>query len=434
MSMKLILKPHRTKVLADRNGQKLFVLLSVVPEKQDISISAKISSVFVVDISGSMSAYYGGTRSTKLDLVKKSLSEISTLDLFDSSDQVGLITFDTSAYIVLRSEPFNKQSFLSAVSSINVGGGTSMDEGMRAAIDLLDSADNRHDSSRIRKIFLFTDGETMNEDECIELARECKQKHIEIVSFGVGDEYNENLLMEISDLTGGRARHITDLSIFSQYMDEEISLTKKEAITGADIQFRVSKGVEIVEGSKVVPNVIKLSVSSDRIELGNLLCDRENSFIITLNVPKRPPSKVRLAQAIFKYKMPGAHGGERTEETTLIVDYTMNQNEASITDREVMHYIQQLKVVDGFKQIVELTKRGDIEKATQILEQSRKTVTLTNNQELAKTIEMVGNELRKTGKLSNETIKTVKLETRTKTQSFNQGIIDEDEMRKISGT
>gem|GEM_PF-4411586 len=425
--MKLEIKPHRKKVLANQPGQKVFVLVSFRPEAGDAQKEVPTSLVFVVDVSGSMAMAYGAGNETKLELVSRSLQKMADEAPFSSEDRVGLVCFDTEANVLFPLQPFSSSELKNAANGLQPGGGTSMDQGISRAIGELDV----RGGAGKKTLFLFTDGETMNEEECLMLAQECKRKAIKIDAFGVGDEYNEDLLQQVSEgATFGKERHIEDLSDFSRILAEEFATSKKEIITQASLEFHLSREVKIQRAWKITPHFQVLEFAHQRVEMGNIPFHTESVFLLEVDAPQRKPTRVRLGQAVLRYR---EEDQDISQEHNLVIEYTENDEAARALDPEVMHYVGQKGLSEKISSATVFLKQGDMEKATQVLDEARNTAVLCGNEDLGNLISQALEEMNQSGTISEETRKTILVEGRGKTKPF-KGVIDNDAIRKSSGT
>ncbi len=428
--MRVELKTHREKVLADKSMQKLFLLVNFFPEKEEIILNTSINTVFVIDISGSMSDVVPGTVKNKLELAKDSMLKLTNSYLLGPSDNVGLVSYDTSANVIFNMESYNKNNLEAGISKLKIGGGTSMGEGIEKALELFEKSSG---NSNNNKIFLFTDGITFDDTKCREMAKKAHDSNVSIVSYGVGEEYNENLLMEISEETNSNARHIEDIKDFFQYISEELASSKKEAIKNANMNFHFSRGFEIEKAYRVFPSIVNYEISEQKIDFGNLFCDKENIFIIDINCPKREASKIRMTKVKTSYEL--SDGVPKQEEQDLLIEYTDEEFETNRVNEDVMYYLRQYNLQKHIEKAAKEVKNGDYEQAITYLNEAEKTALLSGNNEIFNKLQTTKNELMKNGKISGNTIKSLTVESKTMTMSIKKNNIafTSEEIRKMTG-
>lgn len=138
--------------------------------KEKKNAGARISAVFLTDVSGSMQ---GG----KLRAVKESL--IAGSNLISPENSIGLAVFSDKVQLVLPIRPFklqHKGAFHAAVQEMRASGGTAMYDGIAAALTMLLEERARNPGARLM-LFVLTDGETaqgMRFDDILPIIRALK--------------------------------------------------------------------------------------------------------------------------------------------------------------------------------------------------------------------------------------------------------------------
>jgi Ca-activated chloride channel family protein len=379
---------------------------------------------------------------TKIDIVIKSLQELIWSGKLDESDRISLVQFDDQASTLIGLTPATEISQLKSVVDglRNFSGGTCMGKAMSLALSLLS---NQNMTSR--RALIFTDGETFDEVECRELAQQFAKNGIPITALGVGD-YNEDLLIHLSDTTGGRFFHIvsenatganqisiTDLpkTIFKQVQEAQ-----KEVINNLALNVRTVEGVKLNRVTRVYPDQAEFPLTQQPYPIGAALGDDDTIFILEFDVDSRATSRVRIAQLGLTYDVPGQkRRGELTPQN-VVVQFIVGQNGAAQVDQEVMGYVQQRNIA---QLVGDATKVADSnpQEAERLLETARRLTVKIGNKAMEESLNDAQNELRKTRKLSAGTRKTVKMGSKGKTVKMNDDLNDrlsDEQIRAISGT
>jgi len=145
--------------------------------KKEKNGSNDLTAVFVADISGSMD----GSPMLKL---KASLNRASTF--IDENTNVGLVTFSDTVNIALPIAKFDttqKASFVNAVKSMNVGGGTAMFDAIIVAEHMLIEEQEKNPNTRLM-LFVLTDGESNRGYEFEDIEEVSKGLRIPIYTIG----------------------------------------------------------------------------------------------------------------------------------------------------------------------------------------------------------------------------------------------------------
>lgn len=459
--LKVNLTPHREFLPADTPAQKLFLMLKLRPTKEVAKTRPSTTCAFLIDTSGSMYEIVAGDTQptghtyqqdgktynqvtggiTKLDIVMKSLRNLINSGHLDQNDRISLIQFDDQASTLIGLTPATQITQIEeAIAKLkDFSGGTCMGRGMNQALSLL-----ANQSMTSRRALIFTDGETFDETECQQLAQEFANKGIPITALGIG-EYNEDLLMNLGDNTGGRLHHVvaenakgTQVAIadLPDKLFEEIGQAQKEVINNLALNVRTVEGVKLNRVTRVYPDQAEFVLTEQPHPIGVALGDDETVFILEFDVDSRISCRVRLAQLGLTYDVPGQkRRGELTPQN-VVVQFIAGQGGVAQVDQEVMGYVQQRNI----SQLVgDATKVADSnpEQAEKLLETARRLTVKIGNKAMEESLNDAQDELRKTRKISAGTRKTVKMGSKGKTVKMNNDLdseLSDEQIRAISGT
>ncbi len=196
--------------------------LPVEMQIKDQKRRAKLTMVFVIDHSGSMSDSSGGAQ--KLELAKEAV--IRSVQLLSPLDKVGVIAFDDTAQwvvpITLLDDP---NSVIQRVGTIRPGGGTDIYAGVRAAADVLPN-----DDSLLRHIILLTDGQADRTGIPELVTKMYNDYGITLSSVAVGTDADVQLLQQLAQNGNGAYHLANDPSTIPSIFAEEVSLATRAYI------------------------------------------------------------------------------------------------------------------------------------------------------------------------------------------------------------
>lgn len=154
----------------------------------------EVSVVMVIDISGSTSAAFGDAKTVD---VEKALA-IDAFKQLRPDTRLAVVAFNTQAYLI--SEPsyvYEKTNLDERIARLRDGGGTLVNAGLLKAVDVLSRM------SGSKNIILISDGKTQSETAAIESAKFAANNGIKIYTVGVGPTTNENVMIQIAEITNG---------------------------------------------------------------------------------------------------------------------------------------------------------------------------------------------------------------------------------------
>jgi Ca-activated chloride channel family protein len=460
--LNVTITPHREFLPADTAEQKLFLMLKMRPTRQVANSRPSTAFVLLIDNSGSMDevvigepqatgkTYHDDGREwmevtgarSKGDIVIESLLALIHSGRLSQSDRVAIIRFNEQATPVIGLTPATEVSSLEgAIAQLhNCSGGTRIGNGLRQAFNIL--SDQQMTGLRT---LLFTDGQTIDEDVCRELAREFAIKNIPITALGVGD-FNEDLLNALSDTTGGRSFHIvtdktSDVAVsiadLPNKIIEEFSLAQQDVITNLALSIKTVKGVKLTRVVRAYPSQAEFPLHHEPYPLGNASANDETVFILEFTIESRAASRIRIAQLGLTYDVPGQNKRGELPIQNVVVEFVAGQNFAAQVDPEVMGYLQQCNIAQLVSEAARASESGNSQRAEELLETARRMTQRVGNEAMTKSLLGAEEELRKTRKISPDTRKTIKMGAKGKTIKMGTSLddeISEEQMRQISGT
>ncbi|MCH7720071.1 MAG: VWA domain-containing protein [Planctomycetes bacterium] len=161
--------------------------------------------VIVLDVSESMGERYDD-RMNKLTAAQRAVVTLVVQKAqIDANDLVGLVAFNADARIVLHPCPLatNKRDIIAAVQSLEVGGGTDINKGLKAAGE----AHSWHDPNVVRRIHLLTDG---HGGHPLKTANDLKNRGVVIDVTGMGEnpsDVDEKLLRQVASVIQNEVRY-----------------------------------------------------------------------------------------------------------------------------------------------------------------------------------------------------------------------------------
>src|SRR5271166_5581853 len=168
----------------------------------------------VIDRSGSM---YDERR---LEFVIEAVKFLA--DNLTADDKISIVAFADKAKVLITPEAARDKSAIKRaiddIDLLEIGGGTQMALGMRAAID---EVRRNLTPQRLNRVLVLTDGQTYEEMACVDLVRQ--NPDIQFSAMGVGVEFNDKLLQRISQDSGGKYHFIGDSNVIPSIFEDELT-------------------------------------------------------------------------------------------------------------------------------------------------------------------------------------------------------------------
>lgn len=460
------IRPHREFLLAQTPGQKLFVLLSVMPDAQAQKARPNLSVVFVVDTSGSMrevvteptehtgqTTFVDGKKyevvrgaKNKLELVTEALRGIVNSDLIRPEDRFALVKFDDIADVLVPFTSAGDQARLTAaIERLDwYSGGTQMGAGMIAGTKLL------RGESGSRRMVLLTDGQAFDAEVAQQQAQELASLQVPVTTIGVGDEVNTELLTKITDTTNGQPIDVVPdnqnpqppavrTSELPAALLGDMKQAANEVVTNVALTVRAVKDVVLERVTRVQPTQSEVTKTDGPLQLGNVEAGTGATYVLEFTLPARPAARMRLAQLGLTYEVPGAGYRGEIPPLDIVVEFTADEAMAAHVDPEVMQWVQQ-RNVEGLVAQAAREAQTNPEQAAKTLEQARNMTQRLGNGAMTQVLDRAIGELGSSKTISLGTAKTMRLGAKTQTlkggpetPGGTDGLPSDEEIRKMTG-
>jgi len=360
----------------------------------------------VIDRSGSM---YDERR---LEFVTEAVKFLA--DNLTADDKVSIVAFADRAKVLITPEAARDKSAVKRaiddIDLLDIGGGTQMALGMRAAID---EVKKNLSPDRLNRVLVLTDGQTYEETACIDLVE--KNRHeISFSTMGVGVEFNEKLLQRLAQDSNGKYHFIGDPAEIPGIFEDELEGLRSVSLRNGRIEVTLSQGVQVREAFRASPEIYVLGtplVGEDRkisYEIGDLQAGVPGSVLLTLVLPPRKPGQVRVLQSTFHYEVPG--GSEKTVECDLTVDYTLDRTLTSKRNGRVMNLVDQVSIAKLQAKAEEELKAGNVDRATRLLGNALQGTQRMGNVKATQALSGLIDQIKKTQTLQTKAAKTTLLQ------------------------
>ena len=291
----LICTLNRRYIPPDK-GQKLFLKIDINPTGST-GESLPVAVCLLIDRSGSMVG-------KKLRSAKEGACNL--VDQLTDRDYCGVVTFESKVSIVVPGQFVrNPQFFEDKIKEISLGGTTELYRGLEAAFEVLQgSLEFEHGLGSVRRIILLSDGQPTDdrfESEYRSLAQLMREMGISITAFGIGKDYNEDLLSALAEESGGMWYHITSPDRIPVIFSKELDNMKTVVLSRPELILKLIQGVEIDSIYKSSPDVHPISNigrtnNEYRIPLMDIKAGEPQTITARLAVPQRPEGEWRIAQ------------------------------------------------------------------------------------------------------------------------------------------
>ncbi len=400
----------RAPLVASPSPQIAYLLVEA--QAQAVTERVPLNFCLVLDRSGSM-------QGAKLAALKEATKQV--IDTLTPQDIVSIVLFDdTVQTLVPATFATDREALKAKVDAIEEAGGTAMSGGMAAGIVELRK---NHDPGRVGAMLLLTDGQTWgDEDRCRALALELARDNVRVTALGLGAEWNEKLLDDIADATGGLSDYIADPAQITTFFQHAVRTAQGTVAQDARLLLRLVRDAApraVYRASPVIANLGYQPIGDSEIavRLGAIETDAPSSVVIDVMVPARDAGSFRIAQAELHYTPVG--GSEQVIKQDILLEFVADPAQATY-DPRVMNLVEKVTAFKLQTRALAEAEAGNLSGATQKLRAAATRLLDLGELELAQKVSQQAEHLDQGQAMSAEQQKELRYATRRLTQKLEE--------------
>ena len=140
------------------------------------------------------------------------------------------------------------------------------------------------DAKRVNHIILVTDGHTYGDEEkCLELSVQAAQRGVAISAMGIGKEWNDTFLDDLTSKTGGSSRYITRPDDIQRYLKEKFDTLSRVMVDDVMLDFKSVPGADLAYAFRTQPEAGPLPIESP-IHFGSVLRDSATHILFEYRI------------------------------------------------------------------------------------------------------------------------------------------------------
>jgi Mg-chelatase subunit ChlD len=291
---------------AGRNVDRRYLLVTLrtpvqVPPEEAVPTQAgraPLSFVAVLDVSGSM-------RGAKLTQAKEAVRQ--ALVRLRDGDVFSLVIFSNEVRCVFEPAALDarvRRTVESALGEIEAGGMTALCGGLELG---LEKAAARTQDTNL--VLLLSDGQANVGETDVEQVglrgSQARQQGIIVSSLGVGEDYNEALMVEIATQGGGRFYHVQSAGQIGAYLTGELGEVAALAAHDVRLQLMIPPAAAVVPLSAAYP--AQQSAGQAEVQVGDVPSDTELEIPLRLTLPAQPAGTRLSVEGTLSYRSPAGN-------------------------------------------------------------------------------------------------------------------------------
>ena len=310
----------------------------------------------------------------ELNFVKKAVEHI--IDELGSDDYISIVTYDDDVKVVYESSRIeDKSSLRRIVSSITSGGYTNLSGGMVKGFNQVESTYRR---GYVNRVLLLSDGLAnrgiTDRSEIADMVRDRSRRDgITISTFGVGNDFNENLMADIADYGKGNYYYIKNSLDIPQIFASELKGVRY--LTGHDSKIRIKFPAEYLTVNKVFGYPYEVFGDEIAIDLKDIFAGQNKTVLIKFDIKKKFTGTINF-KSDFEYLNPENNLEKVSKSVSNSLEPASNQSEF---DKGFALNVQQNVVVfeanDIMEQALKEADKGNYDQARKKVQEGKDYIT-----------------------------------------------------------
>jgi Ca-activated chloride channel family protein len=292
----LDVRPENRTILLPGPGDGTVQIQVIAPDDPAPRRRPRVNLSLVIDRSGSMSA------ARKLDFVKAAAHQL--VDMMGPGDILSIVTYDDRVSVPwpARRVDGHREALHRIIARIHPGGSTflsgGLEEGFRQA------REGRRDGY-LSRVLLLSDGlanaGVTRRGALCEIAGDMARQGVSVSTFGVGNDFDEELLAGAAEAGGGNYRYLGDPEEIVAALSGELRSASSTVASGVEILIRLRPDCRF---GSALGREWRREGDSCVIRLGDLPAGERRTVFANLNVAGGQAGPREIGDVALRYRDP----------------------------------------------------------------------------------------------------------------------------------
>jgi Ca-activated chloride channel family protein len=320
-----------------------------------------VNVALVIDRSGSMA----GER-----IAQAREAAIMAINRLDENDIASVVVFDDKVDVLVPAQKVtDRGAFIDPIRQVGARGSTAIYAGV---IEGANEVKKHLDDRRLNRVVLLSDGKAnvgpSKTDDFARLGRELLKAGVSVSTIGLGNSYNEDLMLELAKAADGNhafAAAPDDLvEIFNREFDEVLAACAQ--MVSVDVEFNPH-----VRAVRAVSREGDIAGQSARFRLNQVYQETEHYLLLEIEVDAGAAAVEReIGRVRVSYTVPES-GRQLTLHAPIRGRFSASAEEVKAgTDQTVMAAVIEQNARERARKAIALLDQGRFEEAIKLFEQN----------------------------------------------------------------
>jgi Ca-activated chloride channel family protein len=319
-TLNLQLDPDRRLVAAGQE-QEVVVKIDVNAEAEARPNRLPLNIAVVIDHSGSMAG-------AKIEKTKQAAMQL--IGQLTNQDNLALVEFDDRVEVLFPSQHVvDREALKAEVQWIEPGGSTALYAGVEAGGKQLLKIDSR--TERINRVILLSDGLAnvgpSSTAALKGLGRSLSRQGVSVTTIGVGDDYNEDLMVGLAEASDANYYYVQDAEKLPEIFAKELGGLQTVTARNVQVVITCADGVEPMD---VIGRPEKFADRKTVVEFGPFSSGQKRYLFLRCRVKARDAvTQMDLASVKVTYRDEINGSEEASIEQNVRIGVTTNEREVA---------------------------------------------------------------------------------------------------------
>jgi Ca-activated chloride channel family protein len=322
----------------------------------------RLNIALVVDKSGSMA------EARKIDFVREAAHRL--VDQLQPGDRFALVAYDDRVDVPIPSEAFeDRRHAHRVIDGIRPGGATNLGGGL---VEGFRQVRRRYDPDGINRVLLLSDGLAnrgiTSPDELSRIAAGEGEDGLSVTTFGVGYEFNEDLLSGLAESGRGTYYYIDQAQRIPDMLAREFSTLQN--VYASDVEITIEVHAEVVI-HEVLGYRFRRDGNRYIVNVGSLSAGERRRVMCRVAPPRWGRGSHRIGQVRVRYQLPGEKRPLSSSQE-LHLKWLDDRKEVSREmNRDVSERSAVFQANSARQKAATLVDKGDVAGAKKVLSESK---------------------------------------------------------------
>jgi Ca-activated chloride channel family protein len=393
----------RQRLSFQSESQLMYALLEITPApKLAERPNPHLNLCLVLDRSTSMhGARMDTVKSAAIELVRQTTTE----------DIISIVAFSDRADVLVKAGKSLDRHFMETqIQMMRDGGGTEIFQGLEAGYLEVQRHLNR---TMVNHVFMITDGHTYGDEaSCMQLADRAAVQGVRITGLGIGTEWNDKFLDELTGRTGGGSFFIAKNNDLHTFMQEKFNGLNQVFAERVTLSIETPPGVILSTLFRTQPDSAVLPLSNN-IRLGSIQKTSGLTLLLEFIIPSVKEDTLRYALATGELDLVLPFDAAATRKIPIVISRLTGQNdEKELPPMPLFQALTQLTLYRMQDKASQEASEGKVQQASLRLQRLATQLFSLGQVALAQTALMEADRIQQTHMLSAEGEKAIKYGTR----------------------